>query len=117
MLSVSSVLLESHRPRQGASEAVIMRHCEVAKLVLFRKQDHQNEEMVPRLCIGAQDIPGEPDHGRWVCKARTGSRSSDSQPGLLLLHLNVCVWRGRIPILRNQLERWTASLVLSSNAP
>lgn len=94
MLSVSSVLLESHGPRQGASEAVIMRHCEVAKLVLFRKQDHQNEEMVPRLCIGAQDIPGESDHGRWVCKARTGSRSSDSQPGLLLLHLSVCVCGG-----------------------
>lgn len=94
MLSVSSVLLKSHGPRQGASEAVIMRHCEVAKLVLFRKQDHQSEEMVPRLCIGAQDIPGEPDHGRWVCKARTGSRSSHSQPGLLLLHLSVCVCGG-----------------------
>lgn len=59
MLSVSSVLLKSHGPRQGASGAVIMRHREVAKLVLFHKQDHQSEEMVPSLCIGAQDIPRE----------------------------------------------------------
>lgn len=90
MLSLCSVLLRSYGSRQETSGAVIMRHSEVDRMVLFHKQDHQSEEMVPRLCFGAQDVTGEsrePDQGRCVCKARTGSRSSGSQLGLLLLHL------------------------------
>lgn len=51
-----------------------------------------------------------PEKGRCVCKARTGSRSSDSQPGPLLLHL-----QGG-PVLRNQLGRQAASLALIGNA-